>query len=516
MIDYNSVHDSRKRFEALNVPVVYEKFPTDYHMHIEGWSSPTDTLNRSIDVDLAPEEVIELYEKDLLKKIECISGQVFRMKKLITLDIEIAADDVADTMNCLKDRYDAGEFLSRAGNIDENAINMEFARLYRETCNQRCPHCFNQEDGFYVKKIINGQKILKWEETKSILKQAKRLGLECVKFVGPGEMFKNPMLFAILNELREERIKIAIFTKGAALGDDEIAKSCGYEGISSAEDLVRRIAEYDNVSILLGANSFHPTIQDEMVGCGKDGGITEYTKMRDKALQLLVKHGLNNPLRGKRLALIATPVTPLVSDETIEMYEWAAKRNIPVITLPTALSGKGADELEWLFGQFETNETLVKRYDPKGTMTREQRYTEWLVDFYTDIYTKTSNMGILEVERMRSEGLSAYAGSAKCRQAHNGMYLRLPGFIQECPGRCIGAEIIEDVRTQSLLATWLGSRNYDRDMDCRSLCAVKMKDLTGSKEKACDCCIIYENVGSMPLELESRVIRNLEEIQNHI
>lgn len=90
------------------------------------------------------------------------------------------------------------------------------------------------------------------------------------------------------------------------------------------------------------------------------------------------------------------------------------------------------------------------------------------------------------------------------------MYIRLPGTAQECPGRCVGTQITDDIRKHSLLATWLGSRNYSRSVDCRALCAVKMKDLTGSKIKVCDCCVIYENVGSMPLELETRVIENFK------
>ncbi|MDA8228866.1 MAG: hypothetical protein M0T74_14445 [Desulfitobacterium hafniense] len=412
-------------------------------------------------------------------------------------------------MNGLTNRYDAGEFRDENGAVDIDALKKEFAGLYRDTCTQRCPHCFNQEDDFYVRKIISGQKLMKWSETKSLLKQAKRFGLESVKFLGIGEIFKNPNLFEILADLQKEKIKIAIFTKGAALGDDETAKSCGYVGMNTAEDLVRKISEYQNISILLGANSFRPLLQDEMVGCGKDGGVFNYTQKRDRALYLLVKYGLNNPKYGKRLALIAAPVTPLVSDETVEMYEWGVRRNIPVITIPTMVSGKGTNELGWLLGQFETNETLIKRYDPMVEMTREQRYTEWLVDFYTDIYSRALDMGIYDIETLTSEGLSGYAGAAKCQQSHNGMYIRLPGAVQECPGRCVGAEITEDLRAQSFVTTWLGSRNYDRSKDCRALCAVKMKDLTGSKVKVCDCCEVYENVGSMPLELETRVLQNL-------
>lgn len=161
-----------------------------------------------------------------------------------------------------------------------------------------------------------------------------------------------------------------------------------------------------------------------------------------------------------------------------------------------------AYKLKWKFLQKEL-------HDPKRIMNREQRYTEWLVDFYKAIYLKALNMGIDDINNITKYGLSGYAGAAKCQQAYNGMYLRLPGTVQECPGRCIGAQIQEDVRTQNLITTWIDSRNYRRSVFCRALCAVKMKDLTGSKVKVCDCCHVYENVGSMPLELENRVIAEL-------
>ena len=375
MINEQLIVESRKRLEELNISLMYEVFPADFKVDINGWSFPDDKEKGTIDVELTPEEIAKLKNKGLLKKAELIFGHTYRIRRLRTLDIEIGAEETIDRMNALKTRYDNGEFAGPSGMVDINLLKIEFAKLYNDICTQRCPHCFNQEDDFYVSKIINGQKLMKWSEIKELIRVAKRFGLESVKFLGIGEIFKNLRLFEILDDLQAENIRIGIFTKGPALGDDETAKSCGYEGIYTAEDLVKRISEYQNVSILLGANSFNLIFQDTMVGCGKDAGV------------------------------------------------------------------------------------------------------------------------------------------AKCQQKHNGMYIRLPGAVQECPGRCVGAEILEDVRVQNLITTWLGSINYDRK-DCRSLCAVKMKDLTGNNVKVCDCCKIYENVGSMPPELEMRVIEGIDSLVN--
>lgn len=499
----------KDELEKLNIPLIYEQFPRGFRRDINGWSFSDAKEKATIEVELTPKEIIELKSFGLMEGVEQISKHKYNIKRLRTLDIEIASDQIIDTMNNLKYKWKREKTATYGGNVDWQTLRQDFAQIYRKTCSQRCPHCFNQEDDFYVQKIMTGQNLMKWAETRSILYQAKRFGLESVKFLGIGEIFNNPALFEILNDLGQAEIKIAIFTKGTALGDDEIAGQCGYDGVKNADDLVEKLSKYKNVSILLGANSFNFLLQDKMVGCGMEGGIINYTQKRNRALKLLVKYGFNNPSDGKRLALIAAPVTPQVSDETVEMYEWAMRRNIPVITIPTMVSGKGSDELEWLFEQFANDETLINCYDPKRKMNREQRYTEWLVSFYTNIYLRMINIGITDLDTIRIEGLSGYAGAAKCQQTYNGLYIRLPGSVQECPGRCFGAQIQDDIRKQSLITTWVGSRNYKRSIDCKALCSVKMKDLTRSKIKVCDCCIVYENIGSMPLELEGRVIRNL-------
>ena len=154
---------------------------------------------------------------------------------------------------------------------------------------------------------------------------------------------------------------------------------------------------------------------------------------------------------------------------------------------------------------------MISRYDENNTMTREERYVRWLSDFYSDIYMSAVKMKITDLDTLKAEGISGYAGAAKCQQMHNGMYIRLPGTVQEFPGRCVGAEIADDIRDKCLLATWVGSKNYDRKDDCRALCAVKMKNLTGTDVKVCDCCTVYDNVGSIPLELERDTLIVLEQ-----
>ncbi len=513
MINEKSMKSYRELYENLEIPEIYpNKFPLDFTPDIQAWTFHDDKEMATFDIVLTQEEIDELTNMHLISKIQHLYENVYRIKRLRILDIELAPEKSIDAMNNLKDRFDNGEFRKEDGTLDRIALNLEFARLYKDTCTQRCPHCFNQEDDFYASKIIEGHELLHWNDVKKIILIGKRLGLEAVRFLGIGEIFKISNLFDILDDLKHVNIKIGIFTKGTALGDNVTAKKCGYEGVETAEDLVKKLSKYNNVTILLGANSFVPEVQDKMVGCGKDGGVTNYTRKRDNALKLLVKYRFNDPLIGKRLGLIAAPVTPQTSDETIVMYEWAMRRNIPIVTIPTMVSGKGSSELEWLLGQFDSDSQLIERYDKGRKMTKEERYTEWVIDFYTDINLCAIRLGLTDLATLKKEGIAGYAGITNCQQKYNGMYLRLPGAVQECPGRCVGAEVADDVRNLQLITIWVGSRNYDRPNTCRSLCSVKMKDITGRGAKVCDCCKIYDNVGSIPPETGAYTLERLEKI----
>ena len=126
-------------------------------------------------------------------------------------------------MNSLRTRLAAGEFKLPDGSADRIGLMKEFAKLYQSTCTQQCPHCFNQEDSFYVDKILSGQKLMRWSETKELLTEAKRFGLESVKFLGIGELLKNLDMFEVLDDLKELGLHVGIFTKGTALGENLVS-----------------------------------------------------------------------------------------------------------------------------------------------------------------------------------------------------------------------------------------------------------------------------------------------------
>ena len=250
-----------------------------------------------------------------------IGGRIARIRPISTLDLEFLSNETVR--------------LAKHGDIDLVA---------NYPCGLKCPGCFSEED---IYGDVNN--LMYWQEVMRVVDDAIEIGLRTAKFVGPGELFQNPDAFDILDALKQKSITFSIFTKGVELGSDEFARQVyGGFGINSAKELVRRIAEYDNVNILLGFNSFFPEIQDSMVGSLNaafnyriiDGvfdrrGVMHYTEIRNQALVNLVEAGFNCPESRQRLTLIADPIRLDQAAEAASMYKWAVLRNMPIIITPT-------------------------------------------------------------------------------------------------------------------------------------------------------------------------------------
>jgi len=296
-------------------------------------------------------------------------------------------------------------------------------------CSLNCPHCFrkNNRVDFGREKIVSYDKML------SIVKDAKKLGLRSVKFLGAGEPFQNKRFLEFLRELRKMDIIPAIFTKGHVIGDDsEVAKWFSHEGIVTGEQLVKELDKL-NASILLGFNSFDTNVQDEMVG-----GVKGYTLKRNRALELLVAAGFNktNPTR---IALIPAPITNQNVGEMFDIYSWARLRNIHVVTCPTMISGRCAKEQAW----------------QKITPSKKD-----LLDLYIKIYNFNLDKGIQTMAQIKKEGISSYAGAQPCNQVACGMYVTLTGKVLRCPGDDVTE--FGSIWDSPLEEIWKNSENFKR------------------------------------------------------
>lgn len=303
-------------------------------------------------------------------------------------------------------------------------------------CSLNCPHCFRRNGhlGSLHLREMNQERVL------DVVKQAKKLGLESVKFLGAGEPFENYRFLKFLRDLKKMDVKPLIFTKGHVIGDDSLArKYFGQEGIENSWQLVEALKEL-GARIMLGFNSFDSRKQNRMVG-----GIRGYTLKRNRALEMLANAGFNrkNPTH---LCLAANPVTRYNYKDVFEIYKWGRVRNIYVVVCPTMVSGRAASEEFW-----------------RGITPSKKK----LVDLYVKIYKFNLEKGIQTMEDIRRDGIASYAGGAPCNQVACGMYVRLDGIVLRCPGDDV--TILGNVKNDSLDKIWFGNENFRRagTFNCR-------------------------------------------------
>ncbi|MBU1111811.1 MAG: radical SAM protein [archaeon] len=350
--------------------------PTDYRLGIDGWS-------------FSKEKLAERQEDGT--------------RKLLTLDVSISPD----------------QFVEKVNQGDRKGLVRRVNKFYDSICPHNCPGCFEKGD------VTNY--LLSFEDIQNYIEQGLELGLESIKFLGPGELIANPDLFKILDYLDEKDIKTIIFTKGGTLGDDELAKR--YQGMSS-EELVKKVCSYDNTRFGINFRTF----DEKKANNSTNSQASNYARARNRAVELLAKEGMNSDLYSQRLGLIFTPVTADSIDDTLEVFKWGTERNIPVTVTPTMVSGRG--------------KKLMKE-------AQTPEFQEKLVQLYTDINTYLVEIGALTIDQLKEEGVSSYAGTTPCTQLSCGMFVRKDGVVQFCPGNDSGQfKIADDVRAEPLRNIW--------------------------------------------------------------
>jgi MoaA/NifB/PqqE/SkfB family radical SAM enzyme len=424
-------------YERLVPPIFPDCFPPGFQLAPSDWHLPAEIVHR--------------------QWVNVGGGLV---RPIGTLDVEFLSDDIIRKV--------------RARKLDLRA---------QYPCGMKCPGCFSEDDTY-----SDAVTFLTWREVFDVIDEARTIGLHSIKFLGPGELFQNPDLFDILDAAETRQLPISIFTKGAELGDDELASyTYGRFGIYTASALANRLRQYSCVRILLGFNSFDPRRQDLMVGShGVTGhyqlehglftrrGVARYTEKRNQALVNLIAAGFNLPEHGQGLSLIAAPVGLDQICEIPEMYVWAARRNIPLVIAPTMESGPKAVGL--------------MNYNNKIDPAHEQ-----LTELYVAVYLKALHDGITDLNRLRREGISAYMGTAPCNQVANGLHMRLNGLIQRCPGASGFDSTFGNVHDDSIIEIWQDSQNYIEQQTENNWCRAK--------------------TNGMPLWLQGTVISRLVERQ---
>ena len=372
-----------------------------------------------------------------------------------------------------------------------------------DLCVHRCPSCFSEQDAVYAKRNADGSPnpIMTMRETFGVIDQLAAIAasenhrFESVKFLGPGELRMNPELFDIIEEYAKRGITIGIFTKGALLGNDALARKYqGHKGINSAKEFVDRLAACGNVTLLFSFQSFDPETQQALVSRvvdGKSRGLRGYHEIRVKALENLFASDFYKDGMTNRICAANTPIVPENIDESLDIYRFFIERGTPVIMTPTMVSGLG----------------LVQLGRQRSVMNQFQ---ERLIELYAQIYLFNIRKGIQTIEQIRSEGIASYVGAAPCNQASNGFGLiRANGRVDMCPGRADGPDSIHgNAMDTSASEIWANSPNRLRGIaDPHNLVNNRCpaKDATSPEQNACR---------SFPYGFYDMVMARLEELLN--
>jgi len=366
-----------------NIPEVFpDSFPEGYRPWVEGWSFTVDKLKEKTE-----------------------DGTY----KLLTLDLSISDND----------------YVGRVNEGDANTLSERAEKEYK--CDIGCKHCFEC-------KTDTNNLLMTFDEVKNVVEKAKELGLETVKFLGPGELLHNPKLFEILEYFEQENIDIGIFTKGIILGDDELAqKNFGM----SAKELCQKLADYSKVRLLVGFTSADPKTEHARIG----SKVEDFSEKRNKGLENLAEVGMNKDPNSQKVALICAPLLKDNVDEALDIFAWGVKRNMPVVMTPTMVSGKGQEMSEITDPDFKENK---------------------LVELYAKVYKWLIENKILTLDDVKKEGVSPYAGFV-CNQFISGMFIRKDGRVQGCPGNETRSfRYADDVRKTDIEKIWKQSLGYKK------------------------------------------------------
>lgn len=337
------------------------------------------------------------------------------IKKLLTLDANIPGDDFADLINI----HPPG---SREANI-------AFGEMYQ--CTMKCALCFN--DGTLKNYVLYLHEVF-W-----ILDQARELGIESIKFLGPGELLEKKELWEVLEYTKKHNIILGIFTKAGVLGSDWLARK--YHGIGS-EELLLRLLEYPNLNFYVEGRSFDPIWENRFVPIRdeEDKKHVNYYEVLCIAYERLCGAGLNSDLMNQRMTVMCNPVTHQNIGGVFEIYKWGIERNMPVYLPPTMVSGKG-------------------HLGEKAAI--DELFAERFINLGVQVYTWAIERGILTLEQFKEDGAHPYIGNTPCSQLTHGMYIHADGRVWRCPGNDgDDFQIDPDVRKTPLKDIWKNSRNY--------------------------------------------------------
>ena len=181
--------------------------------------------------------------------------------------------------------------------IDDAAKNNRLLTLEIEfsiRCNLRCQYC-------YVPDQISPEKELTKKEIRSVILQAKQLGVRKIIILGGEPMFY-PHILEMIQFIKSCKMKIEMFTNGFQI----------------TANVAKQLADY-GVNVVLKMSSFNENIEDML--CGQKGA----SKMIWNAFHNLKAAGY--PAKKHSLSVSAIICRHNI-DELVNMWQWSREQGI--------------------------------------------------------------------------------------------------------------------------------------------------------------------------------------------
>lgn len=341
-------------------------------------------------------EGLAITEKDLEKKTE--TG----LKKLLSLEFCWLPSSVVDAYNQAHSTEEQKEVL-----------------VYKVwgNCKLNCKGCFAKQPD-----IFKGNPLVKPEVILGLIEESvKKLGTKVVKYLGPSEFFRDREVFKHLDRFKAMGVSVGIFVKDPLFGSDEEVKELfGDQGFHTAEQLVVKLASYENLRILFNFRSFEEEKTNDLVRGGYEGKedyAGNYKSVQTRALRLFYKYfAAKEFAKGKesRLMIINAPITAETIDEAYEIYTYFVDRGIPVCSTTSMQSGCGRG----LYSNIEVDPVFLKKF----------------TEYYVKVNLYSVKRGIISEYYLSNFGPSPYAGINHCIQLCNGLLIRETGTLFRCPG----------------------------------------------------------------------------------
>lgn len=414
---------------------------------------------------------MKVYPLENVKKVVDANGK-------LTVKVNSSLEGLTVTQAMLTEKTENGlkkllslEFCWLPAEVVEAYNNAQTAKEQKDVlvnkvwgnCLLNCKGCFaKQPDIFKGHQLIDPKVILDLIE-----EAAKNLGTKVVKYLGPSEFFRDKDVFKHLDRFAAMGVTLGVFIKDPMFGsDEEVEKLFGDQGLRTSEELIERLASYQNLRVLFNFRSFEEEKTNDLVRGGYEGKkdyAGNYKRVQTRALQLLYKHFAEKEFakdQEARLMIINAPITAETVDEASEIFQYFTDRGLAICSSTSMQSGCGKS----IYQELDTE------------------FMEKFARYYAEAIKHSIKRGLIDSQYIGDFGPSPYAGIRHCMQLCNGLLIRETGLLLRCPGadhaewqdEVTPAELVEN----GMVWAWQQTRNYAEDSLVNIGCLAKPRVFT--------------------------------------